>query len=113
MQINVNFKVICVDFDGTLCEFKFPDIGKPNIALIEKLIMRQFYGHKIILWTCREGQDLQNALEWCKTYGLEFDAINENIPEFKNRDFAIRKVYADIYLDDRNVTIPDFILEVF
>ena len=95
--------VIATDFDGTLCEHNFPKIGKPYIETINWLIKYKKQGHQIILWTCREGQKLQEAILWCKGYGLEFDAVNENVLEQKNQDYAIRKVYADIYLDDRSL----------
>jgi hypothetical protein len=58
-------------------------------------------GHKIILWTCREGVELQAAIMFCKDHNLIFDAINENVPEFKNIAGCIRKIYADRYVDDR------------
>ena len=101
--------IISTDFDGTLCEHKFPEIGKPYTEIINYLIQYKKEGHKIILWTCREGQKLQEAIQWCKEQGLEFDAINENVPERKNQDYAIRKIYADIYLDDRNINPLDIL----
>ena len=67
--------IYAVDFDGTLCESMFPEIGVPNMALINHLIKRREQGHKVILWTCRVGEWLQNAVEWCKELGLEFDAV--------------------------------------
>lgn len=63
-------------------------------------------GAKLILWTCRCGADLSAALEWCTERGLIFDAVNENLPEHTakyNND--CRKVYADRYIDDRNILI--------
>jgi len=100
--------IICVDFDGTICEHNFPNIGKPYTDIIEKLILRRKQGDKLILWTCREGLALRTAIAWCKTQGLDFDAINENVPELKNQDCAIRKPLADIYLDDRNISLDEF-----
>ena len=93
--------IYAVDFDGTLCENCYPDIGKPNIKLIEFLKAKQQEGSKIILYTMREYEALQKAVEWCKQFNLIFDAVNDNLPEqifFKNT----RKVYADIYIDDHN-----------
>ena len=92
-------RVIAVDFDGTLCEReKFPQIGKPKIELIQWLIQQQMNNKKLILWTCRENENLEEAVQWCKQYGLEFDAINENLPMC---GIKTRKVIADIYIDDR------------
>ncbi len=79
--MNRKYTIHACDFDGTLCESIFPGIGKPNMALINHLIKRRKQGNKIILWTCRVGDRLKEAVEWCKSYGLEFDAVNENLPE--------------------------------
>lgn len=54
--------IIAVDFDGTLCRNQYPEIGEPNNALIEYLKTRQNMGHKLILWTCRVGDKLEQKL---------------------------------------------------
>ena len=98
----INFKIIAVDFDGTLCENKWPDIGVANTKLIKYLINEQKKGSKIILWTCKVGDKLDSAIEWCKKYDLYFDAVNENlkesVEEFGNES---RKIFAHEYIDDR------------
>ena len=81
----MNFKVIATDFDGTLCENKWPDIGEPNEEIIHYLKEQQAAGAKIILWTCRVGERLEEAVRWCCDRGLIFDAVNENIPDFERR----------------------------
>ena len=81
-------KIIAVDFDGTLCHGNWPDIGEPNIRLINKLLKLQRKGYKIILWTCREGEPLHQAIEWCKEFNLVFDAINDNLPEIIREKLA-------------------------
>lgn len=95
-------EIYAVDFDGTLNTSEYPELGEPNVELFHFLIQRQQSGDKIILWTCREGKLLQEAVIYCRANGLEFDAINDNIPENKNN---CRKVYADYYIDDRNKMI--------
>lgn len=65
-------KIIAVDFDGTLCENKWPEIGSANEELIEYLRDRQKNGDKLILWTCRVDDMLQKAIEWCKENELTF-----------------------------------------
>lgn len=104
-----NFVVYATDFDGTLCESVYPGIGSPNMSLINHLIKRKEQGNKIILWTCREGVRLQEAVEWCKGYGLEFDAVNDNLQELKD-EFGNnpRKIYADCYIDDKAVNKPKY-----
>lgn len=75
-------KVYAVDFDGTLNTAKtYPELGAPRLELFQFLKDRQQKGDKIILWTCREGDRLKSAIKYCKNYGLEFDAINDNIRE--------------------------------
>ena len=99
---------IAVDFDGTLCEFAFPDIGeqkKEHNVLMNKLIQLRNEGHKLILWTNRGDNDeypvLTEAIEWCKGRGLEFDAVNENLSNQKKLSGYSPKIMADIYIDDR------------
>lgn len=97
-------KIIAVDFDGTLCENKWPEIGSANEELIEYLRDRQKNGDKLILWTCRVDDMLQKAIEWCKENELTFDAVNENLPEIiENFGSDTRKIFANEYIDDRNI----------
>lgn len=97
--------IIAVDFDGTLCDEEYPGIGLPHMDLIKALICEREQGHKLILWTCREGKFLDEAVNWCKSNGLGFDAINDNLEEEKQRwGNNPRKVAADIYIDDRAYT---------
>lgn len=94
--------IIAVDFDGTLCEESFPRIGAENGALILQLKHLQEEGHKLILWTCRAGEQLKEAVDWCRFRGLEFAAVNENLPEhIAQYGGDTRKVYADMYIDDK------------
>ena len=95
-------KVIAVDFDGTLCESKYPKIGRPYYKMINLIKLKKKQGYGIILWTCRTDHNLENAVEWCKKQGLVFDAVNENLPE-RIRIFGNdpRKIGADIYIDDK------------
>ena len=99
--------IVAVDFDGILCEDKFPLIGEPNyrvISLVRQLIDN---GAEVILWTSRCEQELQAAVDWCDDYGLRFCAINDNAPSNKEQfggkyKNLPRKVYADVYIDDHN-----------
>lgn len=95
-------KIIAVDFDGTLCENKYPEIGEPT-PLLRQAIVEQKNGAAIILWTCRKGTLIDKAVEWCAAHGLVFDAINSNLPE-NIREYGgmdTRKIYADEYWDDK------------
>lgn len=99
------YKIIAVDFDGTLCESAWPEIGAPKRNWIDRAIAERKRGSKLILWTCREGEKLDKAVEWCKQFGLEFDAVNENLQE-QNELYGndSRKIGADEYWDDKAVT---------
>ena len=57
----LDFQTIAVDFDGTLCYSKWPELGQPNLALIEYLQEWKRNGNKLILWTCRVGEALSNS----------------------------------------------------
>lgn len=99
---------MAVDFDGTLCEDKFPEIGKPRESVIYLIKELQNLGVRTILWTCRRddehGSHLSKAVEWCKEQGLTFAAVNENLPEVQEKwGGDTRKVLADIYLDDKSL----------
>lgn len=103
------YTIYAVDFDGTLCESVFPEIGAPNIALINHLIKRRKHGNKIILWTCRVGERVQEAVEWCRERGLEFDAVNANLPEMiEHWGNDPRKIFADVYIDDKAINKPKY-----
>lgn len=94
--------VYAVDFDGTLCENAFPEIGAPRVAVINFVKAVKAAGDKVILWTCRVDARLDAALAWCAKQGITFDAVNDNLPEFiKNYGTNCRKVCADAYIDDR------------
>lgn len=99
-------RVIAVDFDGCLVEDKWPSIGLPNWALFDRLKEERRKGSKVILWTCREGDKLEEAVHFCMAYGLFFDAVNDNLPERKALyGNNCRKVGADEYWDDRAVEV--------
>ena len=95
-------QIIAVDFDGTLCTDRFPDIGLPNLPLIYLLVQLRGQGRQVILWTCRCGERLREAVEWCRSFGLEFDAVNENVADtLEKYGTESRKISADVYVDDK------------
>ncbi|GEM_PF-1807441 len=102
----MDYKIIATDFDGTLCENKWPEIGEPNVEIINYLKRQKSGGDvKLILWTCRAGDRLIEATNWCAEQGLSFDAINANIPEIiEEFGSDTRKVFAHEYIDDRMST---------
>ncbi|WP_315354112.1 BT0820 family HAD-type phosphatase [Hoylesella nanceiensis] len=97
--------IIAVDFDGTIVEHKYPEIGKEVPFAIDTLKMLIKDQHRLILWSVREGALLDEAVEWCRARGVEFYAVNKDYPEEekeKNNHFS-RKLKADFFIDDRNV----------
>jgi hydroxymethylpyrimidine pyrophosphatase-like HAD family hydrolase len=101
--LNDKSKVIAVDFDGTVVEHKYPEIGKEMLFAFATLKALQQKGHKLILWTIRTGDLLQEAVDYCKANGVEFYAVNKNYPEEVLDERTSRKLNADIFIDDRNV----------
>ncbi|WP_139958877.1 BT0820 family HAD-type phosphatase [Flavicella sediminum] len=95
--------IIAVDFDGTIAEDKYPKIGEPMLFAFETMKKLQEQGHRLILWTVRNGKSLDQAVAFCKKNGVEFYAINKNYPEEILDDKTSRKIAADIFIDDRNV----------
>jgi 5S rRNA maturation endonuclease (ribonuclease M5) len=92
--------IIAVDYDGTL-EVN----GKINERLISLLHQQKKRGAIIILWTCRSGERLQQALEKLANAGFMPDLVNRNAPQIIKRfGYDPRKVFADVYIDDKNAS---------
>ena len=103
--------LIAVDFDGTIVENNYPEIGEERPFAIETLKMLIRDHHRIVLWTCREGRLLDEAIGWCRERGVEFYAVNHDYPEetTDNNPYFTRKLKADIFIDDRNLGgLPDW-----
>nr|WP_320058938.1 hypothetical protein [uncultured Bacteroides sp.] len=101
---------IAVDFDGTIVEHRYPQIGQEIPFAIDTLKMLQRDRHKLIMWTVREGLLLDEAVEWCRERGIEFYAVNKDYPEesLEDKGFS-RKLKVDLFIDDRNLGgLPDW-----
>ena len=102
---------IAVDFDGTIVEHAYPKIGKELPFATETLRQLISEHHRLVLWTVREDDLLQEAIDWCKERGVEFYAVNRDYPEEekeKNNHFS-RKLKVDLWIDDRNIGgLPDW-----
>jgi hypothetical protein len=100
-------KTIACDFDGCLVKDKWPHIGEPIPGTIAELKAEQEAGAKTILWTCRSGELLLAAVDWCAEQGIRIDAVNRNLPEnIAAYGGDSMKVYADEYWDDRARLMP-------
>jgi len=103
--------IIAVDFDGTIVEHAYPQIGKPIPFAVEALKRLQQEGHQLILWTVREGELLQQAMDYCKERGVELYAVNTNFPDESliHDGNTARKLTADLFIDDHNLGgLPDW-----
>ena len=95
--------IIAVDFDGTIVEDAYPKIGKPQIFAFETLKKLQEEGHRLILWSYRHGEKLQEAVKFCEENGVYFYAVNCSFPEEAFNNDVSRKINADFFIDDRNI----------
>ncbi|MDY4558833.1 MAG: hypothetical protein SPE09_09240 [Alloprevotella sp.] len=104
---------IAVDFDGTIVEHQYPAIGKERpfaTATLRQLIKD---GHKLVLWSVREGDLLEQAVKWCEERGVYFYAANQDIGEndkdMQKSSSYSRKLKVQMFIDDRNVGgLPDW-----
>ncbi len=96
--------IFAIDFDGTIVDDEFPEIGKIKPHAVRVIKRLQAKGHKIILWTCRKNETnrpyLSEAVFFVEDNGILLDTVNSNINP--NLPFANPKVLADFYLDDRS-----------
>ena len=103
---------IAVDFDGTIVEHRYPEIGRERPFAIDTLKMLIADQHRLILWSVREGQLLEDAVNWCKERGVESYAVNRDYPEergVENNNHFSRKLKVDLFIDDRNIGgLPDW-----
>lgn len=100
---------IAVDFDGTIVEHRYPEIGREEPFAIDTLKKLAADGHRLILWTVREGKLLDDAVAFCHDRGLDFYAVNSDYPGGSWSENAQRKVVVDMYIDDRNLGgLPDW-----
>jgi len=95
--------LIAVDFDGTIVEDAYPNIGKPQLFAFETMKRLQNDGHRLILWTYRCGKKLDDAVAFCNQNGIEFYAINNSFPNEEYNNKESRKIGADLFIDDRNI----------
>ena len=100
---DINGIKIAVDFDGTIVEHQYPEIGREKLFAFQTLKELEKKGARLILWTFRAGRELEEAVEYCRKNGIEFYAINKNYPEEIVDDSVSRKIDADIYIDDKNI----------
>ena len=113
--------IVAFDFDGTLCDHKFPEIGEELPGAITTLKALQKNGHQLFLWTMRGHPDLsrfphvhkdtgeyipqdtlQEALDWLAARGITKIGVNKSPAQFSTS----LKQYAAYYIDDAAVGCP-------
>jgi hydroxymethylpyrimidine pyrophosphatase-like HAD family hydrolase len=102
-MIDITNIKIAVDFDGTIVEHQYPEIGKEKLFAFQTLKELEKKGARLILWTFRTGPELDAAVEYCRKNGIEFYAVNKNYPEEIPDESVSRKINADLYIDDKNL----------
>lgn len=100
---NNNSKIIAIDFDGTIVEHDYPRIGREMLFAFSTIKELHKRGHRLILFTYRTGNLLDEAVEYCRKNGVEFYAVNKNFPEEEYNNDVPRKLNADVFIDDRNI----------
>jgi hydroxymethylpyrimidine pyrophosphatase-like HAD family hydrolase len=98
--------IIAADFDGTITDGsseKYPACGNPHVGIAKFFHILRSYGIYIILWTCRNNEYLETAIEYLHSNDIEVDAVNDNYSSELN-NYLSRKIYADIYWDNSSVT---------
>lgn len=96
--------IIAVDFDGTIVRSNFPVIlgEQPYAGKVLRKLHEQ--GHYIIIWTCRCGNKLLEAINWLVEHNIPFDRVNDHNPEnVVKYGEGGKKVYAHCYIDDKNI----------
>lgn len=102
-MIDITNLKIAIDFDGTIVEHQYPEIGKEKLFAFQTLKELEKKGARLILWTFRTGPELEAAVEYCRKNGIEFYAVNKNYPEELPDESVSRKIDADLYIDDKNL----------
>lgn len=96
--------IIAIDFDGTLHTGKWPEIGSPAPYAVEMMQKLKADGHCLIIWTCREGERQTEMVNWLLEKGIPFDRVNDHqTGSWEVYGYKSRKVYAHLYIDDKQV----------
>ncbi len=98
--------VIAIDFDGTIVEHMYPEIGPDVPQAFDWMKDLQAGGARLILWTMRDGEKLEEAVQHCRERGIEFWGINENPDQAETKWSGSPKAFAHMYIDDLAAGCP-------
>ena len=104
MKPSIDGRVFAVDFDGTCVDHVYPEIGREVPKAVESLKWLQEHGAKIILWTMRSGDELEQAKVWFEVRGIRLYGINTNPTQTSWTRSP--KAYAHDYIDDAALGCP-------
>jgi hypothetical protein len=103
---------IYLDFDGTVVEHYFPEIGVVNPHAIKVIARLQAAGHEIVLNTYRADIDVQHVHE-ALGFIHSFEEIQQPIEKFlpkkldpRSFDLDVAKESNQLYIDDIATGIP-------
>lgn len=96
--------IVAVDFDGTISRGTYPAIDGEQPYAGEVLRTLHQQGHYIIIWTCRCGDRLLDAINWLVAHQIPFDRVNDHNPDnVAKYGEGGKKIYAHCYIDDKNI----------
>lgn len=95
LDYDSNF-AIAVSFDGTLT-VDYDDLT-PNLRAVEVIRNLWWKGYTIILWTCRQGGRLKDAVDFCESYDVPLDYVNT----YPYRG-GVKKINVDCFIDSLNI----------
>jgi len=95
--------IIAVDFDGTCVEHEYPDIGPDVPGAVDVLLDLVAAGHELIIWTMRDGEELEDAEVWWKEREILYIGANRNPDQYWT---SSPKVYSHLYIDDAALGCP-------
>ncbi|MBK8772427.1 MAG: hypothetical protein IPM06_18670 [Rhizobiales bacterium] len=102
--MSLKYEIIAVDFDGTVVDHRYPDVGPELPLAVDKLREAAKAGVKLILWTMRSGKELQDAVNWYKERGIDLFGVNKNPEQFLWTQSP--KAFAHLYVDDAAFGAP-------
>lgn len=95
---------LAIDFDGTIVTHEYPNIGEPVPNALSTLRRLRRNGHKLVLFTMRSGEELQEAVDYLKENGVGLYGVNVNPSQNEWTDSP--KAYGHIYIDDAALGVP-------
>ena len=98
---------VAVDFDNTcvVAGKVYPEIAGSVPGAASELAKLAAFGVRIVLWTCRVGKELDAARKWFEDNGIPLFGVNHN-PDPYWIENPTRKIYADVYVDDKGLNMP-------